>query len=339
MKAVHNMKQAFLKAPFLVEIRDVELNAPGADEVLLDIKACGVCGSDVNAAQASAAYHPFGHELAGIVEAVGSHVTNVHVGDRVAMESSSYCGDCPACRNGHVELCDHKYVPPYEGFAEKIVVNARALVPIRSLSFEEGAIIEPFGVAMDLVEVADIQLGDEVVVYGAGPIALLAVRLARLKGAGHITVLAHAHSQKRIELAYDYGADEVLFTDQVSVPEVLKGRNIQRVLVTTPPSTVPEAVSIASFGGVISVIGIAKTPEESKCTLDINYMHFHRLQLRFSHATPALFFPLCIDLIERGLVDVGKLITHRFALEDMQQAMSAVRDDKQTVGKVLMVRE
>ena len=83
MKAVHNMKQGFLKAPFLVEIRDVELNAPGADEVLLDIKACGVCGSDVNAAQASAAYHPFGHELAGIVEAVGSHVTNVHVGDGV----------------------------------------------------------------------------------------------------------------------------------------------------------------------------------------------------------------------------------------------------------------
>ena len=333
------MKRAFLKAPYQVEIRDVELEPMGVDEVILDVKACGVCGSDVNAAQTSKDYHPFGHELAGIVEAVGTHVKNVRVGDRVALESSSFCGDCPACRNGHVELCENKYVPAYNGFSEKIATKARALVPIKGLSFEEGAIIEPFGVAMDLVDVADIQLGDHVVVYGAGPIALLAVRLARLKGAGKITVLAHAHSTKRIELAYFYGADEVLFTDQVSIPEVLKGEMIQRILVTTPPYTVAEAVQIASFGAVLSVIGIAKTPQESQCTLDINQMHFKRLQLRFSHATPALFFPLCIDLIEKGLVDVKPLITHRFALENMQQAMQTIQKDKVSVGKVLMIKE
>ena len=228
-------------------------------------------------------------------------------------------------------------MPPYEGFAEKIIVNARALVPIRSLSFAEAAVIEPFGVAMDLVEVADIRLGDHVVVYGAGPIALLAVRLARLRGAGRITVLAHAHSEKRIELAYFYGADQVLLTDQISVRETLKNVQVDRILVTTPPSTIPEAVDIASFGTVLSVIGIAKSAEESKVALDINQMHFNRLQLRFSHATPALFFPLCIDLIEKGLVDVRPLITHQYPLEEMQQAMDTVRNDKKTAGKVLMV--
>ena len=333
------MKRAFLKAPYQVEIRDVTLEPLGADEVILDVKACGVCGSDVNAAQTAKEFHPFGHELAGVVEAVGANVKNVKAGDRVALESSSFCGECPACRNGHVELCENKFVPAYNGFSEKVVTNARALVPIQSLSFEEGAIIEPFGVAMDLVEVADIQLGDQVVVYGAGPIALLAVRLARLKGAGKITVLAHAHSAKRIELAYFYGADTVLFTDQVSVPEALKDEKVQRVLVTTPPYTIAEAVQIASFGAVLSVIGIAKTPQESQCTLDINQMHFKRLQLRFSHATPALFFPLCIDLIEKGLVDVKPLITHRFALDDMQEAMRTIQNDKVAVGKVLMIKE
>ena len=333
------MQQAFLKAPFQVEIRETQLRPLQADEVLLDIKACGICGSDVNAAWASKEFHPFGHELSGVVEEVGAHVTQVSVGDRVAMESSSYCGSCPACRNGHPELCSDKYVPPYEGFAEKIIVNARALVPIRSLSFAEAAVIEPFGVAMDLVEVADIRLGDHVVVYGAGPIALLAVRLARLRGAGRITVLAHAHSEKRIELAYFYGADQVLLTDQISVRETLKNVQVDRILVTTPPSTIPEAVDIASFGAVLSVIGIAKSAEESKVALDINQMHFNRLQLRFSHATPALFFPLCIDLIEKGLVDVRPLITHQYPLEEMQQAMDTVRNDKKTIGKVLMVRE
>ena len=332
------MKQSFLKAPFQVEIRDVELKSPGADEVILDIRACGVCGSDVNSAYTNKDFHPFGHEMSGIVEAVDVNVKNVSVGDRVAVESSSFCGNCPACRNGHPELCEDKYVPPYEGFAEKIVVKAQALVPIHSLSFEEAAIIEPFGVAMDLVEVADIQLGDHVVVYGAGPIALMAIRLTRLKGAGRITVLAHAHSKKRIELAYYYGADEVLFTDQVSIPEALKDQKVQRILVTTPPSTLPEAVQIASFGAVLSVIGIARTREDSLCTLDINQMHFKRLQLRFSHATPALFFPLCIDLIEKGLIDVKPLITHCFPLEEMQEAMHTVQTDKETTAKVLMVR-
>ena len=332
------MKQSFLKAPFQVEIRDVELKSPGADEVILDIRVCGVCGSDVNSAYTNKDFHPFGHEMSGIVEAVGVTVKNVSIGDRVAVESSSFCGNCPACRNGHPELCEDKYVPPYEGFAEKIVVKAQALVPIHSLSFEEAAIIEPFGVAMDLVEVADIQLGDHVVVYGAGPIALMAIRLTRLKGAGRITVLAHAHSKKRIELAYYYGADEVLSTDQVSIPEALKDQKVQRILVTTPPSTLPEAVQIASFGAVLSVIGIARTREDSLCTLDINQMHFKRLQLRFSHATPALFFPLCIDLIEKGLIDVKPLITHRFPLEEMQEAMHTVQTDKETTAKVLMVR-
>ena len=331
------MKRAFLKAPFTVEIRDVDREPMGPDEVVLKVMACGVCGSDVNAAYANQEFHPFGHELSGIVEEIGAHVSNVKVGDRVAMESSSYCGTCPACRNGHPELCENKYVPPYYGFAEQIVVKAQTLVPIHSLSFEEAAIIEPFGVAMDLVDVCDIQLNDHVVVFGAGPIALLAIRLARLKGAGRITVLAHAHSKKRIELAKFYGADRIICTDQESPVETLKGEKVDRILVTTPPATLKEAVQIASFGCVLCDIGIAKTPQESLCELDINQMHFKRLQLRFSHATPALFFPLCIDLIEKGLVDVKPLITHRFALEDMQEAMTTIRTDKETVGKVLMV--
>ena len=107
------MKRAFLKAPFTVEIRDVEREPMGPDEVVLKVMACGVCGSDVNAAYANREFHPFGHELSGIVEEIGAHVSNLKVGDRVAMESSSYCGTCPACRNGHPELCENKYVPPY----------------------------------------------------------------------------------------------------------------------------------------------------------------------------------------------------------------------------------
>lgn len=332
------MKQAFLKAPFQVEIREVELPEIKEHEVLISVKACGICGSDINTAQSTSEYVPFGHELAGIVEAVGAAVRNVKPGDAVAVESSSYCGNCSACRNGHPELCREGYVPPYYGFAEKIIVHQTSIVNCDAISMEEASIIEPMGVAMDMVNVADIQLNDHVVVYGAGPIALLAIRLAALRGAGKITVLAHSHSKARIALARYYGADEVIFTDLVDPVEALKGQPVHRILVTTPPATLKKAVAFASFGAVISMIGFAKTQEESMCTFDINAMHSKRLQLRFSFASPALFFPQCIDLIQKGLVDAKALISHRYALEDLDVAVKICRDDKESVVKVLMVR-
>lgn len=332
------MKQAFLKAPYQVELRDVELPEMKEDEVMIAVKACGICGSDINTALASEEYIAIGHELAGVVEAVGARVTNVKPGDTVAMESSSYCGNCDMCRNGHPELCTNRYFPPYSGFAEKIIVHRSAVVKFDGVTMEEAAIAEPMGVAMDMVNVADIQLNDHVVVYGAGAIALLAVRLAALRGAGKITVLAHSHSRARIELARYYGADDVILTDLTDPVEALKGQSVQRVLVTTSPATLQDAAAFASFGAVISMIGFAKTQEESCCTLDINAMHVKRLQLRFSFASPALFFPQCIDLIRRGRVDAKALISHRFALEDMDAAFRACRDDKESVVKVMMVR-
>ena len=333
------MKFAYLNAPFAVEIRDVPLGPVGEDDVLLRVKACGVCGSDINNGYNRTEFKPFGHEISGIVEQVGSHVTNVKVGDRVAVESSSFCGDCAACRNGHVELCTNKslFAPQYNGFAEAIVAKAHTLVKFDGLSFEEAAVLEPFGVAMDLAMVTDVQLGDHVVVMGAGPIGILAVRLAKLRGAAKVKVCAHSHSLRRIQLARQYGADEIIETDKITVQDALQGTPVQRIMVTTPPQTIADAVDIASFGAIICAIGIAKDEQSSLCALNINRMHFKRLQLRFSHATPALFFPQCNELIKAGLVDVKSLISHTFPLDRMQEAMRLCRDDKANVVKVLMV--
>ncbi|MCR4578460.1 MAG: zinc-binding dehydrogenase [Clostridiales bacterium] len=258
----------------------------------------------------------------------------------MAVESSSFCGKCDMCRNGHPELCRDRYIfaPRYNGFSEQVAAKAGALVVFDGIYFEEAAIVEPMGVAMDMVEVADIRLNDSVAVYGAGPIDLLAVRLAKLRGAGKVTVLAHSHSKARVRLAGFYGADRIVYTDKQDPAEALKDERIDRVLVTTPPSTLSDAVRFASFGAVISMIGIAKTKEESQVAFDINRMHFKRLQLRFSYASPALFFPLCIDMIKNGLVDVKPLISHRFPLEQMDEAIRTCRDDKENAVKVMMVR-
>ncbi len=333
------MKFAYLKAPFVVEIRDLPPEPVGDDDVLLRIKACGVCGSDINNGYNRAEFKPFGHEIAGVVEQTGKQVKNLKAGDTVAVESSSFCGNCPNCRNGHVELCTNKslFAPMYNGFAEAIVAKAHTLVKFDGISFEEASMLEPFGVAMDLAMVTDVQLGDHVVVMGAGPIGILAVRLAKLRGASKVTVCARSHSVRRIALARQYGADAVIETDKISVQQALDGVEVNRVMVTTPPKTIADAVDIASFGATICAIGIGRDEPDSLCTLNINRMHFKRLQLRFSHATPALFFPQCNELVKAGLVDLKSLISHTFPLERMQEAMLACRDDKAAVVKVLMV--
>ena len=334
------MKQAFMKAPDLVEIRETDLPVPGSDEVLIDVRACGICGSDLNAAAVQAEFAPFGHEFSGVVEAAGSAVRNVRAGDRVTVESSSFCGTCDMCRDGRPELCRNRYIfaPQYCGFAEKVIAKAGAAVPFEGISFEEAALTEPLGVALDLTETADIRLNDRVVIFGAGPIGLMAVRLARLKGAGRVTVLARSHSRARIALAERYGADRIILTDLENPVEALRGERTDRILVTTPPSTLPDAVSIASFGAVISHIGFGTPRFSGQCTLDIDRRHFKRLQLRLSFAAPALYFPRCLDMIKSGLIDVRPLITHRFPLEELGAALSACRTDREHMIKAMMVR-
>lgn len=332
---------AYLKAPFMVELREEKLPAPGPDEVVLKIRACGVCGSDVNESYTRQEFSPFGHEFAADVLEVGSQVTNIKVGDKVMAESSSFCGKCAACRNGHVEMCTNRFIfhNPYNGFSDYTIAKAAALVPFDGISYEEAAVIEPMGVALDLVNVTDIQLGDHVVVFGAGPIGIMAIRLAKLRGAAKVTLVARSHSVARIEAAKRNGADEVVYTDKTQIKEAFKGVTVNKVMVTTPPPTIADAIDICSFGAIVGAIGFGRSREEVMVPIDTNKMHFRRLQLRFSFAAPALFFPQCAELIKAGLIDVKSLISHRFKLSEMQQAMNTARDDKAGTVKIMMIND
>jgi threonine dehydrogenase-like Zn-dependent dehydrogenase len=159
------MKALYLKAPNQFEVRDVELRAPRPDEVIVKIKACGFCGHDkIMAAYAGEEWQPFGHEFAGVVEEVGSQVTHLKVGDRVAIETSIFDPLNPAVLNGHpewdtkgpnymdIEAMEHTAM----GFAERTVVPAVLCVPFEDIPDEEACFLEPMGVAADLILTADI---------------------------------------------------------------------------------------------------------------------------------------------------------------------------------------
>lgn len=335
------MKAVYVKAPFRFEIREIELDEPGAGQALIRIEACAVCGGDLNTAGKDAAdWQPFGHEIAGIVEKTGEGVKGIKPGDTVVLESSSFCGKCELCRSGRVDLC--RKAPNFwggksMGYAEYMLAPIECLVPYEGIPADEAALVEPLGVALDLLYTADIHLGDDVLIMGIGTIGLMALRLARAAGARKIYAAAHSGSAARIELAKRFGADEVFLTDRTDAAAEVAGRGgANKILITSPPRTIPPLIDAAKYGGILSFIGFAPAGEAG-ITFDANRFHVKKLQLRASFASPALYFPQGIDLIRSGVIDAKALISHRFRLEDIGEAFRIMREDKAKTVKMVMV--
>ncbi|SDW05624.1 zinc-binding dehydrogenase [Paenibacillus sp. CF384] len=337
-------KAWYAKAPFQFELREGELTEIGENEVLIRVKACGICGTDMTSVKSAAAdWEAIGHEVAGIIVSKGAHVSHLEVGASVTLETSTFCRMCDWCRNGRYDLCNKG--PSFwgrnfsMGFAEYIVAPKEVVVPFEGISFAVASLVEPLGVAMDLTETIDIRMGDDVLVLGLGPIGLMALRLAKLRGARKIYAAARSHSVKRIETALAFGADEIIYTDKTPLETFTFERGgVDKVLVSAPPSTIPSAIKAARTGGVIGYIGI-EYGEGATISFDANEFHFKKLQLRASHATPALFFPKCIELLKSGAIDGDALISHTFSLDEFPGAMKQLHEDRGSAIKMVLVNE
>lgn len=335
------MKSAFVKSPFQFEVREVPNKEVGPEEILLKVASCGVCGTDLSTAASEAKeWQPFGHEAAGVVERIGGRVSDLAVGDEVVLESNSPCGLCDPCRNGRPDLCErgvNYWLKGPMGFSEYMVVPARCAVRMKGLSFVEAALIEPMGVAMDVTCAAEIRLGDDVLILGCGPIGLMAIQLARLSGARKIYAGDVSAATKRLELARRFGADEVIEVDRQELrKELFEKGGLDKAVVTAPPSTIPSVLKVMNYSGVVGFIGIEYGPKGS-ITFDANEFHFRKLSLRASFASPAMYFPRCMDMVRAGRVDLKSLVSGTFALGDIAKAMTGLRDDKSNSLKGVML--
>ncbi|MGQ9455111.1 MAG: zinc-dependent alcohol dehydrogenase [Armatimonadota bacterium] len=178
------MKAVFVKAPLKVQMREVPVREPGPHEVLVRIRACGICGTDIHIARKCAVeWSTIGHELAGDVERVGAEVIRVKPGDKVMIENCTFCGTCANCKNGWVERCSPwQTLGDQPGAAEYITIREQSLHVFDNIPFEHAILTEPLGVALNVTELANIPLNSTVCVMGPGPIGLMAVRLVKLKG-------------------------------------------------------------------------------------------------------------------------------------------------------------
>ncbi len=321
------MKGMLLSAYKQLDVVDMPLPQPAEDELLIRIKACGICGSDVHGYDGSTGRRlppiVMGHEAAGVVESVGSAVSNFRPGDRVTFDSTVYCGKCFFCQRGEVNLCDNREVigvstPGFRrmgAFAEFVTVPARIAYKLPdNMPFEHAAMIEAVSVAVHAVSLTPIELEDTVVVVGAGMIGLLVLQAARLAGAGRVIVLDVDDS--RLELARNFGATHTINSggsDVVSQILDLTGGRGAEAAIECVGATIPVKLSLDSVrkGGAVTLVGnVAPTIE-----FGLQSVVTRQIRVQGSCASSGEY-PACISLISRGAIRVDQLISAVAPLED-----------------------
>jgi L-iditol 2-dehydrogenase len=338
------MRALWGKAPFEFDLRDVPAPRPAAGEALVRVTGCGICGTDLHFLRLmNRDWTPLGHEISGRVEQVGAGVSRLRPGDTVIVENNSGCGVCEACKNGESRYCRNiwTFMNDQAGMGDYVCIPETSLQTYQELTTRQACAAEPLTVAIDVTLRADIPLNGEVAVWGAGPIGIMACRIAKLRGARRVFLVGsprdNPRNRFRLELAREFGADVTLVGDEHAVDEIkrLTGDGVDRVLVTAPPYTIPEALRACRFGGIVALIGLEERPGET-VALDINAFHFQKLQLRASHAIPNHYFPIALDQLRRGVINADRLVTHVFPIDEYRRAFEIANDPQERVGKVVI---
>ncbi|HVC33349.1 MAG TPA: NAD(P)-dependent alcohol dehydrogenase [Chloroflexota bacterium] len=321
-----------------------ECAEPGPDEVLVAPRVVGICGSDMHLYKEgrigdSILERPLvlGHEAAGRVVAVGSNVEGLAAGDRVIVEPGLACGQCRWCRVGRYNLCPHVRflgIPHTDGLLAGMVrVPARWVYRLPdSIGDAEGAMIEPFAVGLQAVHEADVQPGQTVVILGAGPIGLMILQAARVRGAG--TIVSIDLAERPLDMARRLGATVALDPRQSDVLATVRdltdgdGADVVIEAVGATP-TIRQAFDLVRRGGTITLVGIAAEPT---IPLGTNRIVRSGLQVRSSFRY-AHQHPVAIALAAAGRVDLRSLITHRFELGRAPEAFRYVEQHKADVIK------
>lgn len=342
------MRAAFLVGPSRYEVRQVPNPLAPDDGLVLEVKACGVCGSDLRrwkeGPPEGAVGVLAGHEVAGIVTDVGRHVTHYAVGDRLAIAPDVHCNYCYYCRRGMYNLCDNLRLvgisPGYDGgFAEKMVVTGEILtngivhrMP-DGLGFAGASLSEPCSSVLAAHEKACTSLDDVVVVMGAGPIGCLHTAIARARGA---RVIVSEPSAERRELAQRF--QPILVVDPLSedlggcVNELTSELGADVVVcANSVAATQAQAVEIVRKAGRVILFG--GLPKADPVTmLDGNRIHYGEIEVVGAFSYHPTMHELALDVLRRGIIPVAKLVTHEFPLAEIDQAFQIA-----TSGKVLKV--
>jgi 2-desacetyl-2-hydroxyethyl bacteriochlorophyllide A dehydrogenase len=334
---------AFVTQPGIVEIWEKPIPFLGDLDVLIKVKASALCGSDLHIFKgkhpAVSLPIPVGHEIAGVVAEVGVGVTKVKQGDHVTVEPVIVCGECHYCQRGDYHLCANisfQYRQGQGGLTTDFVAPERWVHRLpKRLPLPAGALIEPLAVAVHAVGLANLNIGGSVAIFGAGAIGLLILQVARAAGAGEVYITDIRES--RLDAALKFGAAKAFNSSKCNpVEEILKltnGIGVQCAFEAVGLEiTLNQVLQVLKKGGGAVLVGLF---ENKNVALPANVFVQKEISLTGSQGYH-WDFQRGIELIQQGKIDLEKMITHEFHLEQIQQAFETLLNPDKGAIKVVM---
>jgi len=344
------MRALKLYAPGDIRLDETPIPAIDAEDVLVQVMAVGVCGSDIPRILTHGAYHPrltLGHEFSGIVVQSGERVDQCCEGQRVVAAPLIPCFDCQACREGRYSLCaDYDYLGSRTNgaMAEYVRVPAKNLIELPdNVSFETGAMVDPAANAIHALWKTKVQEGKTLAVYGSGPIGLFAIQLARHLGATRI--IAIDIMEEKLSLAKKAGADDVINSRHVNpveaVKEITRGKKGADIVLDISGAKTAQHQGICSAGnsGMVVLVGI------SHDSLELTQKAVDRIMRKeliirgswnsFSPPFPGEEWTLSLSLMAKGVIWKSEFISHRLRLEEGRQIFAALKNKQFFFSKIM----
>ncbi len=342
MKAVR-----FIGVKQALEMQEIPIPEIGERDILVKVKAAGICHSDAHYRAGISPVKPvpltLGHEVAGVVEKIGSQVSNVKIGDRVCLHYNITCGDCYHCSTGNDQFCEKVLMLGHYtngGYAEYISVPARNAIHLPDeIPFEQGATLMcASATAFHALKKSRIKAGDKVAIFGVGGLGQSAIQLAKAFGA--IEVFAIDINQEKLNLAKSYGAIPVNAKNVNPVDEIKRLTNNKGVDVAIEmiglKQTMKQAIQIAGVMGRVVIVGLSSQPIEVNTYTEILG---NEVELIGSNDHHLAELPLLVDLARRKILDTSKIVTKTIPLdaEEINQVLDDLENFSSDVRTVIVI--
>lgn len=324
------MRAIVFEAPGQVSVKEVPYPAPGPGEVTIEVEACGLCGTDCHLFHGDfPAQYPLipGHEFAGVIAEVGLDSGDWHIGDRVTVDPNIACGQCHFCRSGHANHClNHQAIGVTRdgAFAEFVVVPARNVYAIEEeLTFNEAAMVEPLSCVVYGLQRLRLQAGDQVLIFGAGPMGLLLMQGCKYGGASTVTIVDL--NEERLAVARSLGATCTVLADDRQEAAIKKitpyGYDVV-IDATGVPSVVEGSLQYLKSGGKLLLFGVC--PTEAKIVISPFEVYRRDLEIIGTFAL-CHTFDAALALLQNHVIQVEPLIRPVLSLEDVPAVLKGGR--------------
>ncbi len=330
MKALVKTAQGFGN----LEVQDKHVPEPGRDQVKIEVKYAGICGSDIHTYEGHYKVGvpvTLGHEFSGEVVSVGEGVTEFQVGDRVTSETTFYiCGECAYCKSGDYNLCNHRKglgTQQDGGFTKFLVARKESVHKLpENVDFQSAAMTEPLACTYHAVAKTEINQGDVVVVIGPGPIGLLTAQVVKSKGAT-VIITGLTNDKVRLDKAKELGIDYTVNTQEQDIKELVNsltdgyGADVVFECSGAVPAA-KQALDLLRKKGQYGQVGLFAKPEIS---FDLEKIIQKEIRVVGSRSQKSADWEPSLELMNNGSVNAKSLVTHEYTIEDWDAAYQAIK--------------